>query len=129
MIKKLIFVIFLATPFLFAALWTVAPALRALYSCYNLRISNKEVAAAKDGSNLELRRKVQKFFLDQQVYIPFEDIFLDSDVGESEKKRFDSMISKTCGKGSMFIWVPFKFRLPIIGDRIIEWCFTPKPIG
>lgn len=127
MLKKTLFILFLITPFVYAGLWTATPAIRAAYACHSLGISKKEILAAQTSKNsLDLRRKIQKFFLDQQVYIPFEDIFLNGGADESEKKRFDHMIAKTCGKGDIFIWVPFKFRLPMIGDRILEWCFTPN---
>lgn len=127
MIRRLLFATFLLTPFFLASLWTAAPALRALYAAKNLQVSPSEITSGTQNPQkaLELRRKVQKAFLDQNVYIPFEDIFFFEQLALAERDTFVNYVRQNCSRGEFFVWIPIKFRLPIIGDRIIEWCFVP----
>lgn len=72
-----------------------------------------------------LKRQIQGHFLDYSVYIPTEDIVL---LTNQEKKntRLETLMTKACGNGSLFVWVPFKIILPFYGDKVVEWCWKPN---
>ena len=76
-------------------------------------------------SAVTIKRLIQRHFLDYSVYIPVEDIVIIA----SEKKegnRLESLMTKACGHGSLFVWIPLKISLPFYGEKVHEWCWKPS---
>ncbi len=74
---------------------------------------------------LDLRRRVQKHFLGHNVYIPMEDIIATS-AQDPSSATLALLMQKACGRGRLYIWIPFKFMLPVAGEKVIEWCWKPQ---
>lgn len=73
-------------------------------------------------SEKEIKRAIQKHFLSHNIYIPTEDIVIrDTDSNDLEILK---LIAETCGKADAYIWVPIKYRLPLIGEQTLEWCLA-----
>ena len=43
-----------------------------------------------------------------------------------DQEQLTLLMQKACGKGKLYIWVPLKFRLPMRGEKVVEWCWIPK---
>ncbi len=75
-----------------------------------------------EGSALNQKRLIQKHFLRYGIYIPIDDvIFTQKGLHESQHLKF---LQSSCGQASLYIWVPLKFRLPLIGEKVSEWCLA-----
>ena len=83
--------------------------------------SSKESAA-----DLSLERQIQRHFLAYNIYIPIEDIVTLPSTNGSQNEVASLIMQKACGRGRLFVWIPFKFRLPVTGEKVIEWCWKPQ---
>lgn len=83
--------------------------------------SGKGISLQQDP--LVIQRSTQKHYLSYDIYIPFEDIY---PVSGRNSNEITLAMQKACGKGRLYIWIPLKFRLPLIGHRILEWCLIVK---
>lgn len=119
----------LAAPVIGATLWTCRPAATAAWAAYSLGPIQIPTADWEDPTRmLELRRHVQQHFLSHSVYIPMEDIVAATPMDEATGATAPAslLMQKACGRGRLFIWIPFKFLLPISGEKVIEWCWKPQ---
>lgn len=107
---------------LFAAAYSSTyPAAKAIYAGLQFQ---EGTIKKYDDDFLTLQREVQKHFLGYGIYIPIDDIILKR--AKQHNKTYLSLLKKTCGVGSIYVWVPLKFRIPIIGEKVIEWCLLKK---
>ena len=124
-LRRLALTVLLLAPAVGALAWTCQAAARAAWAVYSL----SPVALTKDDwadpeKVLELRRNLQKHFLAHATYVPLEDIVA---VGPRDSDRETPLLmQKACGHGRLFIWIPFKFKLPITGEKVLEWCWKPQ---
>ena len=98
-------------------------ALFAVVGSWTLDVAAHEIT--ENSSPRELltyRRRIQKHFLKLKTYIPMEDIVIPSEAGTAND-RLKKLMRKACGKGTIYIWIPLKFRWPIAGERVIDWCW------
>jgi hypothetical protein len=72
-----------------------------------------------------VKRQIQRHFLDYSVYIPVEDIVIIAS-DKKEDNRLESLMTKACGHGSLFVWIPLKISLPFFGEKVHEWCWKPS---
>lgn len=123
-VRRFVMAIALVLPTVLALGWSVAPAVRAGLAA---ALMNKPALDDTNGPQLTtaLKRKIQKHFLDHTVYIPLEDIVLAHN-SDDEKDSLTLLMQKACGRGKLYIWIPLKFRLPIVGEKVFEWCWKPK---
>jgi len=122
-VKRLALTALLLAPSLAALAWTCRPAALALWGVYTLGPIATPVAEWGDpGRALELKRKVQKHFLDARTYLPLEDIV----IPQAHGNESSLLMQKACGRGRLYIWIPFKFDIPIFGKKVIEWCWKPQ---
>lgn len=77
-----------------------------------------------DIPDLYAKQSVQKHYLGYGIYIPFNDIILSQDNSASDINLAD--LEFICGKGKNFVWVPFRVTIPILGEKVYEWCLTMK---
>lgn len=118
--------LFCLAPIVATIIWTVFPSLSAAVAIAKL---SREPVQLSDPAGVEetlaIKRQIQRHFLDYSVYIPTEDIVIFQD-GESKNTRLETLMTKACGRGSLFVWVPFKIALPFYGEKVFEWCWKPK---
>ena len=77
----------------------------------------------------EFRRQEQQYFLDFGVYIPLDDIMYVDQLA-SGGQRYAKALDRHCsglkpGRG-FAIWLPIKIKIPLIGERVSEWCWRPN---
>src|SRR5690606_21991270 len=125
-VSRSLIILVLALPTLAAALWTCHPAALAAWAMLDFKPITLTKADWGDPIRLlELRRQVQRHFLDHSVYIPMEDIIAGAP-GDASTETLSLLMQKACGQGRIFIWIPFKFHLPVTGEKVIEWCWKPQ---
>lgn len=107
-------------PVLACIAWSSMPAIKALGAAFALKWDDSSLSMDKP---LETRRRIQKRFLKQDVYIPLEDITLADGNGAADGDYLFVM-RKNCGQGRIFVWVPLRFRLPLTGEKVREWCLN-----
>jgi len=104
------------------AYWCLSPALRASWGLAQLPSLSLEKTDWTDPSKAHgARRRVQRHFLEQGVYIPMDDIISAEDL-EQRRGPQQFLVKNGCSKGNLYVFVPMKIYLPFVGSRIIEWC-------
>lgn len=114
--------IVLFTPLLAAITWSSIPALKAARGAWTFTTGLKQdFFYARESDPRFIKRTVQKHFLSNGVYIPLEDIFTDSRRQKNPTGEILFM-RKKCGRGKIYVWVPFKINVPVYGQKVFEWC-------
>lgn len=106
---------------------SASPALKALEASWKLSdyVSSKEGQTfAKQG---QLRRLIQKHYLKFDVYLPLEDIVTLK--GSPIPERYQRFMEKACGNAQVYIIIPLRLDLPVIGEQVYEWCWKPKVLS
>lgn len=125
-LRRTISAVFLAMPLFFAAFWSAEPALQATYAAWKYNLTPIDTDRLNNSINqVNTKRQIQKHFLRDNIYIPLEDIILITDFLEKQS-NLSFFMQNACGRGRIYVWVPLKFRLPIIGDRVFDWCWKPR---
>jgi hypothetical protein len=113
---------------LIAVLWSAHPAILASIAYLTLpKVSNRlgEDSTTADQEKFLLSRKLQLHFLKYRIYIPLEDISFSN---PSQVNALDKGLSNfpgnsiSCDFTKNLIWVPFRFKVPVIGERVLQWC-------
>lgn len=114
------------SPVLLTVAWTTLPSFKSAIGIAKFgQIIFKQNDLSSDEAVTSLKRQIQGHFLDYSVYIPIEDIVLLANE-ENKNTRLETLMTKACGNGSLFVWVPFKIILPFYGDKVVEWCWKPN---
>jgi hypothetical protein len=71
---------------------------------------------------LDGQRFIQRHFLAFGVYIPLEDIVIRGLT--SEEPTSVPLLEQSCGEGHAYVWVPLRFQLPVVGEKVLEWCLV-----
>ena len=105
-----------------ALISTVKPSIPAIRASFGLLMRKNQLELGnKHGTLLENRRLIQAHYLSYGVYIPINDILI-------RKRQIKTSISDTyevnCPETCLQIWVPLKFKFPILGDKVFEWNLT-----
>lgn len=114
------------TPIAAAATWSFLPSLRSIVAVTkfgHLTINSTDLNTEE--SSVPIKRQIQRHFLDYSVYIPVEDIVIIAS-DKKEDSRLESLMTKACGSGSLFVWIPLKISLPFYGEKVREWCWKPS---
>jgi hypothetical protein len=118
-------ILLLAAPAAGAAAWSCRPAAMALYAAYTIPVVSLTKGEWTDPARiLELRRQLQQHLLAHDTYVPLEDIVAAPREGAGNDTAL--LMQKACGRGRLFIWIPFKFKLPVTGEKVVEWCWKPQ---
>lgn len=80
------------------------------------------VLKAPQAVALDGQRFVQRHFLSFGVYIPLEDIIIRG--MSAEEPTIVPLTEQSCGEGQTFVWVPLRFQLPVVGEKVFEWCLV-----
>lgn len=125
-LKRVGFLLLLILPSLAAAAWCSLPALLAFRAMTTLEAPAIADNDWEDAERMNaVRRQIQKHFLQHEVYVPMEDIVLASRV-DGEAGALSLFMQKACGRGKLYVWIPFRFRLPWTGEKVVEWCWKPR---
>jgi len=125
-ILRKIRVVLLILPSIGAATWSVLPALNSIYASLLIKLPNMSKETWDEpGSAEQLRRKMQIHFLDHNIYVPMEDIVINNNTPDIEVKRLHLLMDKSCGRANVYVWLPLKFRIPFMGNKLVEWCWKP----
>jgi hypothetical protein len=71
---------------------------------------------------LDGQRFIQRHFLSYGVYIPLEDIVIRGVT--SVEPTIVPLMEQSCGEGQAYVWVPLRFQLPVVGEKVLEWCLV-----
>lgn len=71
---------------------------------------------------LDGQRFIQRHFLSYGVYIPLEDIVIRGMT--SVEPTIVPLMEQSCGEGQAYVWVPLRFQLPVVGEKVLEWCLV-----
>ena len=113
-------------PIAAAATWSFLPSLRSIVAVTKFsEIMIESADLDSEESSVTLKRQIQRHFLDYSVYIPVEDIVIITP-DKKEDNRLESLMTKACGSGSLFVWIPLKISLPFYGEKVHEWCWKPS---
>lgn len=107
-----------------ALTWTVEPAFRTTVATIQhepLRLKMDDFTDIE--KNTELKRQLQKHFLDYNIYIPLEDIVTLSP--QTDQIMMKDIMARSCGPAYVYVWTPLGFRLPFIGMKFIDRCWKP----
>ena len=102
--------------------WSVYPVLTGYLAAEEFHKSPLALQIRQNQWSETMERKVQKFFLDRGLYIPMEDIVINKENHISDKSPFFQM-RKACGQGKLYVWIPLRIRVPLFGEKVVEWCF------
>lgn len=88
----------------------------------------KSTMHSEEADWIEYKRSEQKFFQSYGLYLPLEDIMFIAQL-PSGGTRYADALRRTCsgviaGSG-IAIWLPLKIKLPLVGERVFEWCWKP----
>lgn len=104
---------------------TCLPAATTVLAGFHLLIDlDKPSLINSQGSDLHRKRLIQKHFLKYGIYIPIDDVVFTH--GEHDETLYNQLLEKSCGEARLYIWVPLKFRLPLVGEKVSEWCLAMK---
>lgn len=126
--RRLAFVFLLILPWILAAAWSSLPALRAFVATQDASLPTMSDQDWDDSQQtMALRRGLQKHFLSHDVYIPMEDIVVTAPTENADGAAEDlgMLMQKACGRGRLYVWIPLKWRIPVIGEKVLEWCWKP----
>ena len=124
--QRLLLVLLLIAPSLAAAAWSAWPSLMAIAGTVAQEPLKLAEADLVDASRIfATKRAIQKHLLSFATYVPLEDIVTaaPSDVAAGD---LSLLMQKACGRGKLFVWIPLRIRLPIVGERVYEWCWKPQ---
>jgi hypothetical protein len=129
----------LAAPSLAAVGWSIWPSMKALIAVASFNPSHIDRATPgpADGALLtddewldaqrtvELRREIQRHFREHDIYIPLEDIVTPASM-PAGPDDLPLLMQKACGQGKLYVWIPYKINLPVVGEKVFEWCWKPR---
>ena len=69
---------------------------------------------------IEIKRLVHQHYLSYSIYIPLDDIVIYDQ--RRVEQPLTALLQQSCGSGSAYVWVPLKMQLPLMGEKVWEWC-------
>jgi hypothetical protein len=115
--------------FLMAFLWSFSDSIKVLVATSRHPLLGGESVNLVEPARTEFKRQEQKYFLEYGVYVPLEDIMYVEQL-PSSGERYAASIKMTCAdlstKNGLAIWLPLRVKLPLLGERVFEWCWKPQ---
>lgn len=110
------------------SLWSLLPCIGALLAYATLDpVTDYSSDTLLNQDDLTQARHIQIHFLKFRTYIPLEDINFDShrlSKTELPQKDTNKSISTWCDHDKNVVWVPIKYKVPIYGERVLQWCLN-----
>jgi hypothetical protein len=105
--------------------WSFYPALKIVWVVRDSKCTQVSKSIKNDLPELEshLIRRVQKHFLKYGFYIPAEDIVINNK-NIILDRDYVANLKKSCDQGRLYIWIPLRFKIPLFGEKVLEWCFV-----
>lgn len=109
-------------------LWSFLPSMQAL--CAYATLAPMTLPQTGDLHSVDpftTARKIQLHFLKFRIYIPLEDIMVGPnpaqthDLGTSNETKSSSF---GCIHDTNIMWIPLKYKVPILGERVLQWCLN-----
>lgn len=119
--SKLLWRCMLFAPIAFAGYSSCKPAIFAIIASNSIK-SDSLTDGLNDFHQTFSQRKIQRHYLDYGIYIPIDDIIVNR--GGDTNPSLIKMLERTCGRSPIYIWVPIRFRVPLAGEKVFEWCLT-----
>ncbi len=119
MLKLMKFFFFYLMPVLVALVWSCYPSISTYFKV--LEIQNESLVNDLASDPVRVRRKIQQAFRIAGTHIAMDDIILARGISP-EKDDGVALLETGCGKADVYVWVPFRFRFPIFGDKIFQSC-------
>lgn len=120
---KFFFLSFVGTLYGYGLYYCLQPSLNAIFGTLvlpEIQVVENELGERTNLS--EIKRKIHRHFLEYDTYIGTSDINATKSDADVNRELF----TKSCGQGTIFVWLPLRVRLPLIGDQVYEWCWKPK---
>ena len=107
-------------------IWSVSDSLRVFWATNHHPLVVKAAMDLVEPARTEFKRSEQKYFLSYGIYVPLEDIMYAEQL-PSGGARYAEALRRSCsgmqaGSG-LAIWLPLKVVLPLVGERVMEWCW------
>lgn len=110
------------------AAYTFGESLRAYYVAETLPdFDLTETYPADFSEAFAVKRRIQKHFLDHQIYLPIDDIVVETaneTVNDADRLTF--LMRKACGQAKLYIWLPLTYKLPAKGRYTSSWCWKTQ---
>ena len=109
-------------------LWSFLPCISSFVAYATLEpLTENSPKTFEEKEDLSQARHIQLHFLKFRIYIPLEDIKFESngqDQSQLGELKPTKGISKWCNHDKNVVWVPIKYKVPIIGERVLQWCLN-----
>ena len=112
-------------PVILVLVWSFEPSIRAMLAVMAFPSSGSELA---ESNVQEAKRTIQNHFRKYDVYIAVTDIVAILDSYSDDNNQVRDWTESVCGSANLYVWVPLRVRLPLIGDKVTEWCWKPNPL-
>ncbi len=123
--NRFLLITLMIVPILGATLWTIQPSFATLLAVRTFQPAPLSTADANDPEALlQYKRDIQRHFAGSSIHVPLEDIAVRQTAYDS-LSRIQALNSKACGgKADLFLWLPLRFRLPVVGEIVFDRCWT-----
>lgn len=117
--KKIILIIILLIFPIYTFYYCFSDNINSIYATLSLKpISISKSDLNDDNVYLGIKRQIQKHYLNYNKYVPIENIFF-----TNKTSPLYPAIQKNCGDSLLYVYIPLKFRIPIIGFINKNKCF------
>ena len=121
------FILFISPP-LGAVIWSCRFAIAAYFATLTFKPIYYTQSQWESRSNVtNFSKHLQTHFRKYKIYLPFEDIVKKPQKGLLLEKIFLDL-ERDCGHGNVYVWVPLFFKVPLLGNKVVEWCWIPRII-
>lgn len=124
--QKTMISLFWSLALMMAFCWSVSDSLKVFWATNRHPLVAKSSLELVEPARTEFKRSEQKYFLNYGIYVPLEDIMYAEQLPNGGA-RYAEALRRSCsgmqvGSG-LAIWLPLKVVLPLLGERVIEWCW------
>lgn len=111
-----------------AFLWSLSDSIKVMIAASRHPHLGKDSLNLVEPARTEFKRHEQKYFLEYGIYVPLEDIMYTEQL-PSSGERYAESLRLTCAdlssKNGLAVWLPLRIKLPLMGERVFEWCWKP----
>lgn len=107
-------------------MWSLDNVIRTVHAIVGCPINTfVDLNTMEPPDHLNIRRSLQRCLSDKQIYVPLEDIrWNDNGLLISFDSSWTMQVQ--CDRARLQVWVPLRFKLPVIGEKVVEWCWMPQ---
>lgn len=114
---------------IFVIVWSVQDALVVVWAAARHPRIPKSAQDFVEPARTDFKRQEQKYFLSYGLYVPLEDMMYSDELSQGAV-RYAQALRKSCSgmraESGFAIWLPLRTRSPLIGERVMEWCWKPS---